>query len=385
MFNQIRGVVELEVIGNGYEKLLNDAKDNGIIFFDIKVANEKLYIKTYKKNIKKIEDISKRHGLVVNIISKKGFIFKIIKYKRRYGILLGAAVLIFNIIFFSNIVLKVSINGNEKVSDDEIMSFLDQNGVKYWSFIPDIDMDNLGRKMYIAFDDISWATVRNSGGILIVDIREETKKPEMVPINQKCNVISDKNAQIIKINVFSGTAAVSEGDGVAKGSVLISGIVTDKFGKSEAVRADGEIIARYQEEVCFYQPLEHMKMNEVGTVEKKSLCIWGKSLWNTNYIPDEKAFTHDRTINYFSFLSLKLPIGILKDTYHLYEYENAVETPISAEKICFEKIKDYEYIFYSDKTITDKHIIKENDNSGIKIRIVYTIDSEIGFKQNIII
>ena len=50
-----------------------------------------------------------------------------------------------------------------------------------------------------------------------------------------------------------------------------------------------------------------------------------------------------------------------------------------------EKIKDYEEIFYSDKIIYNKEVIKENDSQGVKIRVIYTIDSKIGVKQNIIV
>ena len=50
-----------------------------------------------------------------------------------------------------------------------------------------------------------------------------------------------------------------------------------------------------------------------------------------------------------------------------------------------EKIKNYEEIFYSDKIIVNKEIIKQNDSKGVKIKVIYTIDSKIGIKQNIIV
>ena len=246
-------------------------------------------------------------------------------------------------------------------------------------------MDNMGRKIYIAFNEISWATIRNSGGILIVDVREATEKPDMVPINQKCNVISDKNAQIVNIKVYSGTPLVKEGDGIAKGNILISGIVTDKYGKSAAVRADGEIVARYTEEICFYQPLESVELEECGKIENKSLSVWGKRLSPRYDIPEDKMFTTESRVNNFSFLNIKLPIGISTDTYYLYEYTEKLETPLSAEEKCMGKIKNYEEIFYSDKIIVNKEIIKQNDRSGVKIKVIYTIDSKIGIKQNIIV
>lgn len=385
MLKSIRGIIKLEITGFCYEKLINDISENNIPCFEIRSQNGHLYFEIYRKHLKKVREICNKYNLEINMLSKKGLIFKILKYNKRYGIIIGALLFVFISFFLSNIVLKIDIIGNEKVSDDEIISFLNRNNIDYWSFIPDIDMDNMGRKIYIAFDEISWATIRNSGGILIVDVREATEKPDMVPINQKCNVISDKNAQIVSIKVYSGTPLVKEGDGIAKGNILISGIVTDKYGKSAAVRADGEIVARYTEEICFYQPLESVELTECGKIENRSLSVWKKRLSPRYDIPEDKLFTTENRINNFSFLNIKLPIGISTDTYYLYEYKEKLETPLSAEEKCMEKIKNYEEIFYSDKIIVNKEIIKQNDSKGVKIKVIYTIDSKIGIKQNIIV
>ena len=94
--------------------------------------------------------------------------------------------------------------------------------------------------------------------------------------------------------------------------------------------------------------------------------------------------TENRTNN-FSVFNIRLPVGISTDTYYLYEYKEITDTPISAEEKCIEKINDYEEIFYSDKIIYNKEIIKENDSKGVRIRVIYTIDSKIGVKQNIIV
>ena len=385
MFRSLRGIIKLEISGSGYEKVLNDMNKNSIACFNIRSENERIYFEIYKKHFSKIENICKKCNLEISILSKKGIIFKILKYSKRYGALLGFILFLIISFFLSNIVLKIDIKGNENISDEKIIDFLKRNNVDYWSFIPEIDMDNMGRKLYIEFDEISWATVRNSGGILIVDVREGTDKPDMVPINQKCNIISDKNAQIVKIKVYSGTPVVKEGDGIDKGDVLISGIITDKYGKSEAVRAEGEITARYIEEICFYQPLESTNLIECGKIENKSLSLWGKKISPKNNIPKDKMIKTENRTNNFSVFNIRLPVGISTDTYYLYEYKEITDTPISAEEKCIEKINDYEEIFYSDKIIYNKEIIKENDSKGVRIRVIYTIDSKIGVKQNIIV
>ncbi|MDE5830772.1 MAG: sporulation protein YqfD [Clostridia bacterium] len=42
----------------------------------------------------------------------------------------------------------------------------------------------------------------------MVQIAETTQKPEIIPLNEYCNIVSNKTAQITKITANSGTIVV---------------------------------------------------------------------------------------------------------------------------------------------------------------------------------
>jgi len=58
---------------------------------------------------------------------------------------------------------------------------------------------------------------------------EAHKKPEIIPEEEYCNIISDKEGIIEKVDAVNGTPAVKPGDIVKKGTVLIHGWMEGKY------------------------------------------------------------------------------------------------------------------------------------------------------------
>ena len=54
------------------------------------------------------------------------------------------------------------------------------------------------------------------GTNIIVEIVEADKKPDIIDENEYCNIVSNKEGIITKINVQNGTALVKVGDIVTK-------------------------------------------------------------------------------------------------------------------------------------------------------------------------
>lgn len=59
----------------------------------------------------------------------------------------------------------------------------------------------------------------------------------MVPLDEYCNIVSKKRAQITKITASSGTIAVNVGDIVTEGSILIGGWMEGNYTGTRYVHA----------------------------------------------------------------------------------------------------------------------------------------------------
>ncbi len=384
MYNNIRGVVSFSVSGGSTERFLNEIRELGVACFDIRTENGVLTAKTYRRYFQKIRCSAEKNGLVISIISEEGLVFKTVKYKKRYGLIVGMIIVLSAFFILSNHVVKIEISGNYSVDSDRVEAVLEENGVTFGKFIPDINTDYIKQKLTIAFDEFSWVGVRTSGGRFIVEVTESTPKPFMVPENQVCNIVSDRDAQIKSIEVYSGDAVVRAGDGVSKGQLLISGIDVNKNNDARYLRADGKIIATYTETAEFFCPLESNERTQIDEKSSKALRLWGISIPLSKKITPEGDYELDESTTLFSLGGLSLPIGITHKTYRFYAEEKELYTPFSAKEKLRSECRDYEEIYFEDKKITEKNESFGSRDNGVTLCVEYKLESEIGLRQNII-
>lgn len=75
------------------------------------------------------------------------------------------------------------------------------------------------------------------GTNIIVEIAETTEKPNIIPQDEYCNIISTKKAQISKITASNGTIVAKVGDIVTEGSILIGGWMEGNYTGTRYVHA----------------------------------------------------------------------------------------------------------------------------------------------------
>ncbi|MEG0615557.1 MAG: sporulation protein YqfD, partial [Oscillospiraceae bacterium] len=187
MFNNFRGLLYFKCVGEAPEILINLMKNANIVWFDVKRQKDTVSGIIYKRDYSALKNFSEKAKMELSIERKKGFIFKALRYKKRYGILAGFLLACFFIFFMSNTVLTIEIEGNNLVSRDKILSVLKNNGITEGKFIPNINFRNVERNVTTSFKNIAFAAVRSKGGRVIVEVDEVEEPPYIIPRNIPCN------------------------------------------------------------------------------------------------------------------------------------------------------------------------------------------------------
>lgn len=91
-----------------------------------------------------------------------------------------------------------------------------------------------------------------------VEIVEASKKPDIIEPEDYCNIVSDKDALIVKITAKNGTQVAQVGDVVKKDSILIGGWIEGKYTGTRYVHSEGEILAK-----VWYSKKEKINLNQV--------------------------------------------------------------------------------------------------------------------------
>ena len=102
--------------------------------------DDTLFLTVYGKSFRKVKELVEQENAVMEIIGRRGIIFILRKYFRRYGIFAGVILIAAAVFLLSNFAMKIEVNGaSDEVIRREILGILSEEGLKPGCFIPSQD------------------------------------------------------------------------------------------------------------------------------------------------------------------------------------------------------------------------------------------------------
>ncbi len=224
LMNFIIGYVTITVRGEAPEKFINMAATRGIFLWDIARRGEQsMRVNVRLSAVRPLRHIARRTRCGFRITRRTGLPFLWMRLARRKALAFGAVLFVLGLYLLSSFVWTIEVTGNSKVSTADILSVASgvglNRGMPKWR----LDCPAVERALKTKLPTISWAGVYVKGTRVAIEVVEKTLPEEK---NQSPAHIAAIKAGLIKeVLVFSGHAAVKEGDTVVPGQVLISGIV----------------------------------------------------------------------------------------------------------------------------------------------------------------
>lgn len=288
---------------------------------------------------------------------------------KRAGLTVGLVIAVFMIISSSGVIWDVRINGSERLEDAHILSLLAANGVCVGTPKSKLETSVIENKILMASDEIAWLSINIRGTVATVEIKEALPSP---PKNdfEASNLVSNANGTVERFEDIKGNLAVSLGEPVSKGQLLVGGIYdSNAFSGIRYTRARGKIFARCEKDFHIEIPLDYNKKVYTGAKKTKKSLIFFKKEVNffgnsrNSYTSCDKIITE----RYFDLFGLgKLPFGIRTETCFEYETERArLEPEVALEQALFtlsqriiEDSPEYELLRKQTSTeITDTALI----------------------------
>lgn len=303
----------------------------------------------------------------------KGLSVYISKYSKRWGAFLGLFILLISVYFSSKIVWKINVEGNSKISDDEILHLLEECGFKLGTYIPSVNFDTLHNQFLMNSDNISWISINLDGNTANVKVKEIMKDS----ISQKktyANVVSKFDGQIQFISVHEGIKTVKIGDVVKKGDILISGVLDSKSEGVRFVHADGIVKAYVKKNIYIKLPMKETVKHYTGVLYRdidikffsKNINIFKK--YRNQTILYDKIETSEKMKLFGIF---ELPVEITKSSYLEYEYSEVEYTKLQAKDLANIRLKEQ-----MDSELQDSILISKNINHYCDFEYYY-IDCEL--------
>lgn len=387
MRNQLRGCIKINANGKNLYTFINMIHSGRICCFGQYCRKDVFYADIYRHDLKSVISLAEECGVELKYHELETLSSRLLRYRRRFGIMLGVILTAAASVYFSGIVLTIEIQGNSSVSDSVILAALDELDIRQGSFLDDINFHYCEDELRLMVDGISWAAIRHTGNRVVVEVTEIVEKPEMLQERMPCNVVAGKSAQITKTIVRDGMLMRIVGDYVRAGDLLISGVVEDTTGHVTKHHAMGDITGIYEETAVFTADCETEQYTPTGEISDESyLKLFNLKIplfiGKNNY----ESSVSEQSERQVSVFGKELPIWIIDDSVSETELSVVKHTDEELDRLLMDKIYLYEKNFIDeDIEILSREIKSEKKENSLTYTVTYTLEGEIGVQKEIFI
>jgi similar to stage IV sporulation protein len=374
---KLGGIITVTGYGAKIYKFINAVKDEGITCTNQNIHSDVWTGKIYAFNFKRVDALAKIYGIELTVTEKKGIALKAIKYRHRYGILIGIAMAICLIFYYSNIALMLDVRGNSEVSEKQILQTLENMNIKKGKFIANMDLRTASQSLTYEIPQLSWCSIKQRGNRLVINVSETLPEVEILNENRVCNIVATTDAIITSVKVSNGQLKYIVGDGVHKGDVIVSGIVAGKFEDIRRVHAMGSIRGIYEEEISLTQNFTDTETVYDAEYTRKSFDFLGLRIPLDIKMSEKKADT-EKSYSAYNIFGYELPIGIEYRHITPYKERELNYSESEAETLLNEKIYNYEKNFFDGVEVKNRVMEWKKTDTGVTVAVSYVLEGEIG-------
>lgn len=350
--------------GRGCERLLSYLVSKNIAFWNMKNVHTRTFfrVKSYYKTsvLNASKELRLAHGEVSAM--SMGLPFILMRYKLRFGMLLGTISSIVLIIYSTFFVWKIDISGNVKLNYTQIAQMLEKHGFYEGTFLPNVDLKRIETAVMAENSNIAFLSIYMKGTNAKVQVNERVLPGEAEDLSVPKNIVASHPGQILKTEVISGQGVVKRGQAVEKGQLLISGVIDSNTVGFRVKSAAGRIIASTVHQIEYRIPLTQTEKHYTGReIKRNSIKILGKYInffINSGNLYKKYDTIYDEgTVALFD--AVELPIYYAVTTYAEYEQREVHIDPKRAREMAYDR--------YAEFIGTRNSVAVENENLSEQI------------------
>lgn len=376
------GYIRFRIISDYPERAINNIKNKSINIWNIRKKNDTIEANINLSDYKKLNEIINNKTGKIEIVKKRGAIFKVNKHKKRSGMIVGFLMFIVALSIMPNYIWNVNISGNKLLDEEYILSTLNELGVYEGTPRAKIDSKKLVSELRLKISDISWAAINVEGAVANVEITERVIAN--VEPTDPSNLIASQDGCVVAIRILGGKTCVKLGDTVRKGDLLVTGITNYKNGKQDLVRSHGEIICRTKDKITVNIPYKQKSLFVTENTKNKTVLhtpFFDIPLFlepiNFNYQKNKTIYKLQLNNNY-------IPLYFVSAKFYQIE-ENTLEIDQDTARALAEnelKNKEKEILDCGKIIAKDMKVIK-NRNS-LQLIAEYICEKNIAFEEKIV-
>ena len=354
------------------EAILNLCADEKINLHKTELCDDGFYLLCSFFSSVRLISLASKNNIRLDILSSHGIPALVLRYRHRYGIVLGMLLSVLLIFLSSSVIWDIRVNGANRLSDKEIISVLEECGLSLGTPRRAVDADTLANRVLIYSDDIAWISVNIIGTVAEVEIRELVlpTEPEESQFAAS-NIVAARSGKIVRFENINGNISAAIGETVSEGQLLIGGIYGDEENGFRYTSAKGEVFAQVERDFSVEIPRsEKIKSYSERTYCEKYLIFFKKRIkFFSNYrnlpISCDKIDMEER---FLAPNSAELPLGIYTARYSEYEYKTLTRTDDELLELGYARLDTLLFDELKNSELLSKQIETEISERGLMLR-----------------
>lgn len=229
----IRGWLLLQVEGFEALRFINLCRMNDILLWNVRESSDDAtfcvyFIEIRLKDLYRIRPLVRKTRVKVAIRRKCGLPFFMYGQRKNKGFFLGAFLFLFALFYSQTLVWGIYIDGNYKVTDNQLEKYLWEQGIHAGMAKDDILYNQIEADILKNFEEISWCSLKLENGSLYITVNENAVvelRSAKEGVNSGKNLAANVDGRIEELVVREGFPNAKMGDSVTKGDVLVVGRV----------------------------------------------------------------------------------------------------------------------------------------------------------------
>lgn len=386
-----RGYLLVTVTGYSPERFLNLCSRMNMVLWDLKPIEDGFQFYISKRAFDMLDSALEKTGTEVHVIHKYGIPFLIQKYRKHFCFLAGIGCALFLLVFMSQFIWKVDIQGNSYYSSQMLLKGLQEEGIGYGSWKNSIDCKELQTLIRKKYEDITWVSAKIEGTRLYLEVQERLKGAEDEEDSASnedpaADLVASHDGVIVSITTRQGTPLVAAGDSVKAGDVLVSGTVdirndADEVMSRKYVASDADVVIHTA--LPYSDSFSRVYEKKELTGKKKHDWILEFHNWFLDLFPRKN------TENYLQIKSVipvvigsdfYLPFQIVKKEYLEYEQTTEEYSEEEIQTLVEDRLAQYnENLRENGVFISENRVIIEE--SGDNVLVSGTLEADISQQE----
>ena len=255
-------------------------ESKGIGIYDVCAVDELTMVLTVSgRDFKSLKALADRRGDQTEILSRRG-LYWFFRMALARKLMLGGILVLFALgLLVPRRILFVSVEGNERISEHQILEAAETAGLRFGTIRRSIRSEQIKNRLLDLLPELKWAGVNTYGSRAVITVRERDDVKKADVRSSVCHIVAKRDGIVVSCTVTDGCGVCTVGQAVKAGDILISGY-TDCGITIRAEAASGQVLAETKRNLTVITPAQCSRRGPLHKNQARFSLILGKKRIN---------------------------------------------------------------------------------------------------------